>query len=156
MARYPAAAQIQFFLAIAGLLKDWGLVRGDPDELFETGVSATFFPHGLGHFLGIQVHEVGGFFADATGAEISPPEKFPHLRLLRTLEADQVLTIEPGIYFIDSLLDKLRAEPVAKAVNWKLIDQLKKFGGIRIEDNVVVTSSGAENLTRQEFSAVPS
>jgi len=139
--------------AIAGLLKDWGLVARDADELVETGVSAAFFPHGLGHFLGIQVHEVGGSFADPSGREIPRPEQYPHLRLVRTLEADQVLTIEPGIYFIDSLLDKLKTEPIAKAVNWKLIDQLKKFGGIRIEDNVAVTSTGAENLTRQAFSA---
>jgi Xaa-Pro dipeptidase len=139
--------------AIAGLLKDWGLVALDADELIESGVSATFFPHGLGHFLGIQVHEVGGSFADPSGAEIPRPEQYPHLRLVRTLEADQVLTIEPGIYFIDSLLDKLKAQPVAKAVNWKLIDELKKFGGIRIEDNVVVTATGADNLTRQAFSA---
>lgn len=141
--------------AIAGLLKDWGLVARDPDELVETGVSATFFPHGLGHFLGIQVHEVGGFFADPTGAEIPRPKNFPNLRLVRTLEASQVLTIEPGIYFIDSLLDELRTKPVAKDVNWNLIDRLKKFGGIRIEDNVVVTSTGAENLTRQAFSSAP-
>jgi Xaa-Pro dipeptidase len=141
-------------LAIAALLKDWGLVARDPDELVETGVSAIFFPHGLGHFLGIQVHEVGGFFADETGSEIPRSEKFPHLRLLRTLEVDHVLTIEPGIYFIDSLLDQLKTRPVAKDVNWGLIDELKKFGGIRIEDNVVVTPDGADNLTRQAFSAV--
>ena len=139
--------------AIAGLLNDWGLVSRNADELVETGVSATFFPHGLGHFLGIQVHEVGGSFADPTGREIPRPERFPHLRLVRTLEANQVLTIEPGIYFIDSLLDKLKIQPVAKDVDWKLIDQLKKFGGIRIEDNVVVTPTGADNLTRQAFSA---
>lgn len=143
-------------LAIAGLLRDWEIVTGEPAKLVETGVTAAFFPHGLGHFLGIQVHEVGGFFADATGAEIPRPEKFPHLRLLRTLEADQVLTIEPGIYFIDSLLEKLKSRPFAKTVNWKLIDQLKKYGGIRIEDNVAVTATGAENLTRQAFSAAPS
>ena len=140
-------------LAIAGLLKDWGIVARDPDELVETGVSAVFFPHGLGHFLGIQVHEVGGFFADPSGAEIPRPAKFPHLRLVRTLEPGQVLTIEPGIYFIDSLLDELKSKPVAKDVNWKLIDGLKKFGGIRIEDNVVVTPTGAENITRQAFAA---
>jgi Xaa-Pro dipeptidase len=138
--------------AIAGLLNDWGLVSRNADELVETGVSATFFPHGLGHFLGIQVHEVGGCSADPTGREIPRPERFPHLRLVRTLEANQVLTIEPGIYFIDSLLDKLKTQPVAKDVDWKLIAQLKKFGGVRIEDNVVVTPTGSENLTRQAFS----
>ena len=142
--------------SIAGLLKDWGLVALDADELIQTGVSAVFFPHGLGHFLGIQVHEVGGSFADPSGRELPRPEQYPHLRLVRTLETDQVLTIEPGIYFIDSLLDKLKTEPAAKAVNWKRIDELKKFGGIRIEDNVVVTATGAENLTRQAFSSDPS
>lgn len=142
-------------LAIAGLLRDWGLVERGPAEIVATGTSATFFPHGLGHFLGIQVHEVGGFLADPNGAEIPQPEKYPHLRLLRTLEADQVLTIEPGIYFIDSLLDKLKSEPIAKHVNWTRIEELKKFGGIRIEDNLAVTSDGAENITRLVFSCAP-
>lgn len=141
--------------AIAGHLKDWGLIMREPDELVERGVTALFFPHGLGHFLGLQVHEVGGTFADATGTEIERPERYPHLRLRRTLETGQVLTIEPGIYFIDSLLAKLKKSPIAKSVDWKRIEGLKRFGGIRIEDNIVITRDGAENLTREAFADGP-
>ncbi len=136
---------------IARLLSDWNLVAGDPDHFVERGITTAFFPHGLGHFLGIQVHEVGGSFADTEGTEIQRPPEYPHLRLVRTLEAGQVLTIEPGIYFIDSLLEKLRAGDAGADVDWGQIESLKRFGGIRIEDNVVVRADGPENLTRAAF-----
>jgi Xaa-Pro dipeptidase len=139
--------------SVADLISDWQLVRRNADELVQTGVSALFFPHGLGHFLGLQIHDMGGTLADPSGTPIDSPDRYPNLRLLRTLEAGQVLTIEPGFYFIDSLLERLRRSPVAGEVDWKRIDHLKKFGGIRIEDNIVVTATGAENLTRQAFSA---
>jgi Xaa-Pro dipeptidase len=101
---------------IAQLLADWDLVAGDPDHFVERGITSAFFPHGLGHFLGVQVHEVGGSFADSAGTEIQRPAEFPHLRLVRTLEEGQVLTIEPGIYFIDSLLEQPRRENVGADV----------------------------------------
>ncbi|TDJ45730.1 MAG: Xaa-Pro dipeptidase [Gammaproteobacteria bacterium] len=137
--------------SIAHVLSDAGLVNGNPENYVERGITAAFFPHGLGHFLGIQVHEVGGSFADRTGTEIERPARYPNLRLVRTLETGQVLTIEPGLYFIDSLLTKLKDGPHGKDVNWNTVDHLHKFGGIRIEDNVVVTESGMENLTRAAF-----
>jgi Xaa-Pro dipeptidase len=137
--------------AIAQLLNDWELVRRDPDELVEQGTTALFLPHGLGHFLGIQVHELGGAMADTSGMELERDPRFPHLRLVRTLEEGQVLTIEPGLYFIETLLAQLRQSKVSGDVDWSRIDRLKQFGGIRIEDNLVVTSEGAENLTRQAF-----
>jgi Xaa-Pro dipeptidase len=139
--------------AVAARLDGWGLVRGDIEELIDKGITALFFPHGLGHFLGLQVHDVGGTFANTTGAEIERPERYPHLRLRRTLEPGQVLTIEPGIYFIDSLLERLKTVKFSGSVDWPRIESLKRFGGIRIEDNLVVTHDGAENLTRQAFSA---
>ena len=137
--------------SIAHLLSDWQLVDGDPDSFIERGITAAFLPHGLGHFLGLQVHEVGGSYADTAGNELARPEKYPKLRLVRTLEPGQVLTIEPGIYFIDSLLNKLRSEPAGKDVNWDKLERLHKFGGIRIEDNVVVTKAGGLNMTRAAF-----
>jgi Xaa-Pro dipeptidase len=140
--------------SVARLLRDWGLVKRDPDELVEKGVTALFFPHGLGHFLGLQVHEPGGALADPSGREIDRPADYPQLRLVRTLEAGQVLTIEPGIYFIDFLLARLGESDVSGAVDWDRIDRLKPFGGIRIEDNLVVTDQGADNLTRQAFSTI--
>lgn len=136
---------------VAGLLRDWGLINRAPDDLVEQGITALFFPHGLGHFLGLQVHDVGGSMADALGTEIEPSARYPHLRLRRILAAGQVLTIEPGIYFIDSLLAQLHKSSVANDVDWKRIDELKKFGGIRIEDDLVVTPDGADNLTREAF-----
>jgi len=137
--------------AIGELLKASGIVSATFADPVEAGITAAFFPHGLGHFLGLQVHEVGGSYAGTTGAEIERPERYPNLRLVRTLEPGQVLTIEPGLYFIDSLLNDLQTKPAGKAIDWKKVAHLKKFGGIRIEDNILVTDEGQENLTRQAF-----
>ncbi len=135
-------------LALAGLLRDWGLVRMAPEEMVAAGVSFTFFPHGLGHLLGLQVHDVGGQMADDSGTPLEPPSDFPKLRFLRALEPGQIVTIEPGVYFIDSLLERLQAGPHAQHVDWTAIGRLRRYGGIRIEDDVLVTAEGSENLTR--------
>ena len=137
---------------IAALLLDAGLVTGSVDALIANGVTAAFYPHGLGHFLGVQVHDVGGFMADESGTTIDRPPEHPFLRLTRRLEADQVLTIEPGIYIIDMLLDNLRDTPGHAMLNQDRIDWLRPYGGIRIEDNVRVLENGRENLTRDAFS----
>jgi len=139
--------------AIGALLQASGIVSTAVDDPVEAGITAAFFPHGLGHFLGLQVHEVGGSYADTSGTEIPRSARHPNLRLVRTLETGQVLTIEPGLYFIDSLLHDLRAKPVGREIDWKAIAHLKKFGGIRIEDNILVTGNGHENLTRAAFDA---
>ncbi len=139
---------------LAGVLADAGFVRGDPDTLLATGVTSAFFPHGLGHLLGIQVHDVGGFMENESGTTIDPPSGHPFLRLTRRLEEDMVLTVEPGIYVIDMLLDKLRGADAENHVNWDEVDWLRPFGGVRIEDNVRVTADGCENLTRDAFAAM--
>lgn len=139
---------------MARVLKDTGIVRMDPESQLETGVSSTFFPHGLGHFIGLQVHDVGGFLKDESGATIPKPEGHPYLRCTRVLEAGNVITVEPGIYFIEMLLAKLREGPHAKAVDWDKVAHLKRFGGVRIEDDVVVTDGDPENLTRDAFRAL--
>ena len=136
---------------LAGVLVDAELASGDPDTLLETGVTSAFFPHGLGHLLGIQVHDVGGFMANESGTIIDPPSGHPFLRLTRVLEEDMVLTIEPGLYAIDMLLEKLRGTPAESHVNWNTVDWLRPFGGIRIEDNIRILASGRENLTRDAF-----
>jgi Xaa-Pro dipeptidase len=138
-------------LAIGALLQQSGIVSTTIADPVDAGITAAFFPHGLGHFLGLQVHEVGSSFADPAGTEIERPELYPNLRLIRTLEAGQVLTIEPGLYFIDSLLNNLKSKPAGRAIDWEKINRLKIFGGIRIEDNILVTADGHENLTRQAF-----
>jgi Xaa-Pro dipeptidase len=136
---------------VAGLLRDSGVLKIGAAEAVERGISATFLPHGLGHLLGLQVHDVAGFKPAAGAEPIARPPGHPALRLTRQLEAGMVVTVEPGVYFIDSLLAALRAGPDADAVNWTLVNTLAGFGGIRIEDNVVVTATGHDNLTRTAF-----
>lgn len=136
---------------IAQVLVDAELAAGDPDTLLETGVTSAFFPHGLGHLLGIQVHDVGGFMESEGGTTIDPPSGHPFLRLTRVLEENMVLTIEPGLYAIDMLLENLRGTPAENHVNWNTVDWLRPFGGIRIEDNVRVLVNDRENLTRDAF-----
>ena len=136
---------------LAALLVDVELATGAPDTLLETGVTSAFFPHGLGHLLGVQVHDVGGHQENETGTVIDPPSGHPFLRLTRVLEEDMVLTIEPGMYVIDMLLEKLRGTPAENHVNWDAVDWLRPYGGVRIEDNIRVMANGQENLTRDAF-----
>jgi len=136
---------------LANVLVDAELATGDPDTLLETGVTSAFFPHGLGHLLGIQVHDVGGFMDSESGTTVDPPSGHPYLRLTRVLEEDMVLTIEPGLYAIDMLLENLKGTPAEHHVNWAAVDWLRPFGGVRIEDNVRVLTNGRENLTRDAF-----
>jgi Xaa-Pro dipeptidase len=131
---------------LAAVLNDAELATGDPGTLLETGVTSAFFPHGLGHLLGIQVHDVGGFMENEGGTTIDPPSGHPFLRLTRVLEDDMVLTIEP-----DMLLEKLKGTPAESHVNWETVDWLRPFGGIRIEDNIRVLANGQENLTQAAF-----
>ncbi|HLT44363.1 MAG TPA: Xaa-Pro dipeptidase [Luteimonas sp.] len=140
-------------LALAGILCDAGVVTVGPEEAVATGVSSAFFPHGIGHGLGLQVHDVAGFAASDRGGAIARPDGHPYLRLTRTLEPGFVVTIEPGIYFIDMLLDNLRAAGREASVDWARIEALRPFGGIRIEDNVVCTGDEPVNLTREAFAA---
>ncbi len=133
---------------LAALLVDVELATGNTDTLISTGVTSAFFPHGLGHLLGIQVHDVGGHLEDESGTSIDPPSGHPFLRLTRTLEEDMVVTIEPGLYVIDMLLRRLKGTDAEAHVNWSRVDDLRPFGGIRIEDDVRVTAGGHENLTR--------
>ncbi len=139
---------------LADVLVDAELASGDADMLIETGVTAAFFPHGLGHLLGLQVHDVGGHQADEAGTIIDPPSGHPFLRLTRVLEEDMVLTIEPGLYVIDMLLENLRGSAAEAHVNWNSVDWLRPFGGIRIEDDVRVMAGGRENLTRDAFARI--
>ncbi len=133
---------------ICEILLQHQLVSGSYDELMNACISSVFFPHGLGHLLGIQVHDVGGRQCNRQGDLLPPPAEYPALRNTRTIEPGQVFTIEPGLYFIPSLLNKERSSARGKLINWELLEQLTPLGGIRIEDNVLVTANGAQNLTR--------
>lgn len=136
---------------IAGILKDFGIINVSAETAVETGLSGVFYPHGLGHYIGLQTHDVAGLIADADGTPVAHPEGHPFLRLTRHLEAGNVLTIEPGLYFIEPLLRRWRQTGEVKAINWDVIDMFTPFGGIRIEDNVLVTDSEPRNLTREAF-----
>jgi Xaa-Pro dipeptidase len=141
-------------LDIAGILKDFDIINTSAEAAVESGLSAVFYPHGLGHFLGLQTHDVAGLIADAEGTPIPRPEGHPFLRLTRKLEAGNVLTIEPGLYFIEPLLRKWRANGDVSAINWDKVENLAPFGGIRIEDNMLVTDDAPRNLTREAFATL--
>lgn len=140
-------------LALAGILKDFGVLKVSPEAAVANGVSGVFFPHGIGHGIGLQVHEVAGFAASDRGGRIDKPAGHPYLRLTRVLEPGMAVTIEPGLYFVDLLLDGLKRGEHADAVDWARIDAFRPFGGIRIEDDVVCTDAAPINLTREEFAA---
>ncbi len=132
---------------LAATLRELGIARGGADELVDQGITRALFPHGLGHSLGVCVHDVG--------LKPHPPRsenKF--LRNTSTIEAGQVFTIEPGIYFIDALLRPLADDSARRdLLDWAAIADLRPFGGIRIEDNVLVEATGTRNLTREAFAA---
>ncbi len=134
---------------IASLLVETGLLKTTAEEAYDAGLTRPFFPHGLGHFLGIQVHDVSGHQTARTGGRTPPPEEHAALRTTRTIEEGQVFTIEPGLYFIPMLLSPHREGPHREAFDWPLIDALTSHGGIRIEDNVYVGKYANRNLTRE-------
>lgn len=122
-----------------------GLLKGDVDEMLENRVSATFFPHGLGHFLGIDTHDVGGY---PEGHERSKHSGLKSLRTVRKMEKGMVITVEPGVYFIDYLIDKAFNDPIqSKYLVKEEIEKYRGVGGVRIEDNIYITENGAELLT---------
>ena len=151
----PGLSYVDLHLAmhrrIATLLNRFQLVKCSAQAAFEQGISRTFMPHGLGHLLGLQTHDVGGWQASPEGAETPPPEHHETLRLTRQVAPGTVFTVEPGLYFIPMLLNALHGQPVAKDLNWPRVKALAPCGGVRIEDNILATANGAENLTRNAF-----
>lgn len=128
----------QMHALVLDLLETFELVKGSRDELVSSRISSAFFPHGLGHLLGIQVHDIGGWQQDELGTMQAAPKEHPFLRCTKVLEKDMVVTIEPGLYIIDTLLQKWRDEGFGHLFNQSAIDQLRPLGGVRIEDNIVV------------------
>jgi len=136
---------------LAEVLREHGFIRMSAESAVASGVTGTFMPHGLGHPIGLQVHDVAGFQQSERGGTIGRPDGHPYLRMTRVLEPGMVVTIEPGLYFIDMLLAELRSKPEAKDVDWAKVDAFRPYGGIRIEDDVVCTADTPENLTRNAF-----
>ncbi|XP_068848253.1 xaa-Pro dipeptidase isoform X2 [Capricornis sumatraensis] len=122
-----------------------GLLTGSVDAMVQVHLGAVFMPHGLGHFLGLDVHDVGGY---PEGVDRIDEPGLRRLRTARHLEPRMVLTVEPGIYFIDHLLDEALADPArACFFNREVLQRFRGFGGVRIEEDVVVTDTGMELLT---------
>ena len=138
---------------LGDVLHRLGITKLPGEEALTCGLTGVFFPHGIGHLLGLQVHDVGGIMGDLKGGERKRPEGHPHLRLTRMLEPGVVVTVEPGIYFIDSLLAAARADARRELIDWAAVEELRPFGGIRIEDNVATTATAPENMTRDAFAA---
>jgi Xaa-Pro dipeptidase len=130
-----------------------GLTKLPGQEALELGVTSVFFPHGIGHLLGLQVHDVGGVMAEDGSTRERPPGH-PYLRLTRMLEPGVVVTVEPGIYLIDSLLAQAHGDSRRSYIDWAVVQELKPFGGVRIEDNVATTAGVPENMTRDAFARI--
>lgn len=136
---------------IAGGLKDLGLMKGDIREAVENGAHALFFPHGLGHMLGLDVHDMEDLGEDHVGYDEETIRSgqfgLAFLRLGRRLQKNFVVTVEPGIYFIPALIDKWKSDNLFREfIDYNKLEAYRDFGGIRIEDDVLVTSNGSRVL----------
>ena len=141
-------------LMCAESLIEFGVLRASIDEVMEHRLTEAFYPHGLGHHLGCCVHDKGNRYCNSSGEVIAPPTEYPKLRSTAPMVANQVHTIEPGLYFIPALLKKLQGTEAEKQVNWSRVEDFLPYGGIRIEDNIVLHADGeVENLTRDAFAS---
>jgi Xaa-Pro aminopeptidase len=138
---------------MAAGLKDLGLMKGDLEEAVAAGAHALFFPHGLGHMIGLDVHDMEALGEDYVGYDetVSRSRQFglAYLRMARELRPGFVLTVEPGIYFIPALIDKWRSEKrLAAFIDYSRVEDYLDFTGIRIEDDVLITAQGSRVLGR--------
>lgn len=136
---------------IAGGLKELGLMKGDLDEAVAAGAHALFFPHGLGHMLGLDVHDMEGLGENNVGYNeaLKRSDQFglAYLRLGRKLEPGFVVTNEPGCYFIPALIDQWKEEKKHEQfIDYNQVEKYRSFGGVRIEDDVLITDTGSRVL----------
>ena len=141
-------------MALASGLKDLGLMKGDIEQAVQAGAHTLFFQCGLGHMLGLDVHDMEGLGEDYVGytdtIKRNPEFGFISLRLGKALEPDFVITVEPGIYFIPELIDRWKAtQKNSQYINYELLETYRDFGGIRIEDDILVTQTGHRILGRE-------
>lgn len=139
---------------IAEGLKNAGLMKGDVDEAVKAGAHAMFFPHGLGHMMGMNVHDMEDLGENHVGYddEVSRIDQFgtAYLRMGRRLKAGHVMTDEPGIYFIPELIDQWKAEKKFEAfINYAEVEKFRGFGGIRLEDDILVTETGSRFIGKR-------
>ncbi|MGH3968434.1 MAG: aminopeptidase P N-terminal domain-containing protein [Mycobacterium sp.] len=132
-------------LTIAEGLVAMGLLKGEPSSLVESGATWLFFPHGIGHLVGLGVRDAGGMPLRERGND---PRPYPNLRIDLPLEPGYVVTVEPGVYFVPAILeDPEHRRKHRDSVNWDEVDKLIRFGGVRIENDVVITEDGHEVTT---------
>lgn len=136
---------------IAEGLKALGLMKGNVDEAVSQGAHALFFPHGLGHMMGLDVHDMENIGEKYVGYDntVTRSEQFglAYLRMAKKLQTGNVVTDEPGIYFIPALIDQWKAEKkYAEFINYDIVETYKTFGGIRIEDDILITENGCRVL----------
>ncbi len=136
---------------VAQGLKDVGIMKGDIDEAVANGAHALFYPHGLGHMMGLDVHDLEGLGENYVGYDetISRSEQFglAFLRMGRKLEKGFVITVEPGTYFIPALIDIWKKEnKLAEFINYSKLEEYRDFGGIRIEDDILITDNACRVL----------
>lgn len=137
-------------------LKELGLMKGDTDEAVAAGAHAMFLPHGLGHMMGMDVHDMEALDQRYVGFddEFQPSDQFGTncLRMGRRLEENYIMTDEPGIYFIPALIDDWKASGHnAEFINFDLLETYKDFGGIRIEDDILITKDGCRFLGKERI-----
>ncbi len=137
--------QEQMHLDASKILADFNFMNISSDEIYEKGYTKIFSPAGVGHYIGLQVHDIGNNLLDENGKLIGKSDKHPFLRLRKNIEIGNVFTIEPGIYVIDQLLKPYYGK---KEFNWDTIDKFRPYGGVRVEDSVYIHGNGVENLTR--------
>ncbi len=151
----PGAKWIDVHMGVCRMmvdgLKEVGLMRGDTDEALDAGAHTLFLPHGLGHMMGMDVHDMEGLGQIYVGFddEVRPSTKFgtSNLRMGRRLEEGYVMTDEPGVYFIPALIDDWKSRNFcAEYINYDLLESYRDFGGIRIEDDLLITADGCRYL----------
>ena len=149
--RPPRSTLFPYTTLFRSGLVDLGILKGKTQELVDSDIHALFFPHGIGHLLGLDVHDMedlGDFAGYEVGRDRSSRFGLGYLRLNRPLYEGMLVTIEPGFYQVSAILDnkEVRSQ-YAEIIDWERLSQFKDVRGIRIEDDVLVTSQGSEVLT---------
>ncbi|RLE10741.1 MAG: aminopeptidase P family protein [Candidatus Aminicenantes bacterium] len=150
---YFRDVHLQAAKIIAEGLKDLGLLKGEIEDIVQAGAHALFFPHGLGHMIGLDVHDMEDLGEDFVGYDekVKRSDQFglAYLRMAKKLEPNNVLTVEPGIYFIPALIEQWAGEKKhSEFVNYEQVKEYLNFGGVRIEDDVLITETGHRVLGR--------
>lgn len=128
-------------------LKDIGILNGDIEEMYAKNLHSIFMPHHLGHYIGYKTHDVGLQVKD--GRDKEEKKQYAVLHDNAILQQGMTITVEPGIYFIDVLIEKSKSEEIQYYFNYGLLEEYKKeIGGVRIEDCLIITADGFENCTK--------